>query len=97
MYIFLTATGPLIAICSLVGCIVEHLQNRHNPTYWGAVLLPSWVYNSIPGEFLYAGLEAMIVYSNAFSAFLGAISGVMYGVLTLNWINLLINRQINCK
>lgn len=92
MYIFLTSVGPLTAVFVLVGTLGEHLQNRHNPRFWGTVLLPRWLYDGIPCIILYSGLESMIAYSNGFSVFMAAISGVTYAALTLNWMKELIKR-----
>lgn len=92
MYIFLTAIGPMITIFAQVGTLGEHLKNRHNPRYWGAVLLPAWFYDSIPGGFLYAALEGMVLYSNGFMLAMVSVSGMTYAALTIDWINKLTNR-----
>lgn len=92
MHIFLTVLGPFISVVDLIGTQAEHLQSRHNPRFWGAVLLPLWLYDSIPVILLYAGLEAMLVYCNAFTVAMGSITCVQYAVLTLTWIRQLRTR-----
>ncbi|OXA64301.1 hypothetical protein Fcan01_00580 [Folsomia candida] len=81
IYIFV-ACGPVSYVFPLVGSIGAHLQDRHSPRYWGAMLLPRWMYDSLFGTISYATFELFVVYSNGYSVFFIMSVGIAFNYST---------------